>query len=61
MANMERVRAHLHEQAKAHHQTHQEALRLAAIARSEQEAANPVNVPRTGLQDPQDDFWQVED
>jgi hypothetical protein len=58
MAHMDKVKEHLALAAKAHRQTHEDALRAAAIARAEQDAGTTPSVPQTGLQGPDGGFWE---
>lgn len=61
MAHMDKVREHLDAAAKAHRKTHEDALREAAIARAEQDAGASLVMPQTGLQGPEQGFWEVGD
>ena len=58
MSTLPQVREHLKRQAEAHRHSHQEALRLAAIARADAEAAALPDVPQPGLQSPPEGFWE---
>lgn len=60
MSTLHKVREHLEESHRAHRQTHEDALRAAAVARAEQDAARAVNVPTVGLQADEGDFWEIE-
>lgn len=59
MAHLDKVKADLATAAAHHRKSHEEALREAAVARAEHDAANPPPVPQTGLQAPEEGFWTV--
>lgn len=59
MAHMDKVRQHLTEAAHHHRKSHEEALREAAVARAEQDAGQGPTTSQTGLQGPEEGFWQI--
>jgi hypothetical protein len=56
---MRKVREHLKRAADKHRQTHEEALRAAAVALARKDATGTLGVPPPGLQGPEEGYWAV--
>ena len=59
VADMEAVKRAHARNASAHRKAHEDALRLAAIKRAEEDASPPPSVPQMGLQGDEEGFWEV--